>query len=89
MFDAGGNVFQWNEQSVSGGSYRGNRGGSFFYNYPALAASDPGYIDPTVDRGDIGFRVASLVPEPTTGLLLMAGVLGLAAARRTRASACL
>jgi formylglycine-generating enzyme required for sulfatase activity len=85
MFDAGGNVFQWNEQSVSGGSYRGNRGGSFFYNYPALAASEGGYIDPTVNRGDIGFRVASVVPEPGTGLLVIAGVLGLAISRRKTA----
>jgi hypothetical protein len=32
--------------------------------------------------------IVVVVPEPATGLLVMAGVLGLAVARRPRASAC-
>jgi formylglycine-generating enzyme required for sulfatase activity len=80
MFDAGGNVLQWNEQFV--GSGRGTRGGSWNYYGFYLAASYATAVTPTLEHGDIGFRVASLVPEPGTGLLVMTGLLGLAAQRK-------
>ena len=80
-FDMGGNVFQWNEQIVSG-STRGIRGGSWDGGANYLATSSPGYDDPTNGPFNVGFRVASLVPEPGTGLLVITGLLGLAAQRR-------
>ena len=80
MSDAGGNVFQWNEQIV--GSGRGLRGG-YWNNGPSfLAASSPNFGDPLDVPFGVGFRVASLVPEPGTGLLMMTGLLGLATRRR-------
>jgi formylglycine-generating enzyme required for sulfatase activity len=83
-FDQGGDATQWNEQIVPG-SYRGIRGGSWEGDNRLLAASFPSGAAPAGLNLDVGFRVASLVPEPTTGLLVMAGVLGLAVARRRRA----
>jgi formylglycine-generating enzyme required for sulfatase activity len=60
-FDQGGNVFQWNEQSVSDGSYRGFRGGMWIFGPGYLAASAPADGDPAGVQGlGIGFRVASL-----------------------------
>ena len=86
-YDQGGNVWEWNERIVDG-SLRGARGGS--WNSPALglAASDPNPVYfPTIESGAGGFRVASLVPEPGTGLLVMTGVLGMALRRRRTAKA--
>jgi formylglycine-generating enzyme required for sulfatase activity len=85
-FDQGGNVWEWNEQIVSG-SNRGLRGGSWNDVASYLAASNPNsYGGPTNEGGNVGFRVASLVPEPGPGLLGMTAVLGLAASRRRRAN---
>jgi formylglycine-generating enzyme required for sulfatase activity len=84
-FDQGGNVWEWNEEIVSG-SGRGFRGGSWVVNASYLAASVPGVNDPTDESGGVGFRVASLVPEPDAGLLGMTAVLGLSASRRRRAN---
>jgi hypothetical protein len=41
-------------------------------------------IDPKNGSADVGFRLAALVPEPGTGLLVFAGLLGLAGWRRKR-----
>jgi len=83
-FDQGGNVWEWNEQIVSG-SGRGLRGGT--WNGPAsrLAASDPGdIVGASLEASSVGFRVASLVPEPGTSLLVMIGLAGLAARQERR-----
>jgi len=84
-FDHGGNVFQWSERIVSSSieSFRGVRGGSWDVWGSFLAASDLPSGLPGNDTVEVGFRVASLVPEPGTGVLLMAGVLGAAITRRT------
>jgi len=84
-YDQGGNVWEWNEQIVSG-SGRGGRGGDWGYSANALAASDRGNYGPTNENDFVGFRVASLVPEPGPGLLGMTAVLALAASRRRRAN---
>jgi len=58
-------VWEWNEQIVSG-SFRGVRGGSWG-DFPSdLAASHPIFTNPTSEFDSVGFRVASLVPEPGT-----------------------
>jgi formylglycine-generating enzyme required for sulfatase activity len=83
-FDQAGNVWEWNEQIVSGGSSRGVRGGSWNSSASALAASGPSANFPHNETVNFGFRVASLVPEPGTSLLVMTGLAGLAARQRRR-----
>ncbi|MCC7476265.1 MAG: SUMF1/EgtB/PvdO family nonheme iron enzyme [Pirellulales bacterium] len=72
-FDQGGNVWEWNETKVASSS-RGVRGGSFaLSNF--LHASYRSSPDPTYEVDNVGFRVASLIPEPGSITLCMAGVL--------------
>ncbi len=86
-YDQGGNVWEWNEQ-ILGGSYRVLRGGSWSSNAGNLAASAPySGLNASTENNVVGFRVASLVPEPGTGLLVMSGVLGLALRRKRTAKA--
>ena len=83
-FDQGGNVWEWNETPYYSG--RGIRGGDWGTYASYLAASYPDYNAPAGEGGSVGFRVASLVPEPGPGLLGMTAVLSLAASRRRRAN---
>jgi len=85
-YDQGGNVWEWNEEIVYG-STRGIRGGSWVSSASNLAASYPYSGGPAGENLYVGFRVASLVPEPGTGLLVMTGVLGLALRRKRLAKA--
>ena len=76
-YDMGGDVWQWNEANFNDLS-RGMRGCSWKMGAPALAAyerfaSSPD--GPTVSNEDIGFRVASAVPEPGSVTLLIAGAI--------------
>src|SRR5208283_1024762 len=57
-FDQGGNVYQWNEQIVSGSS-RGNRGGGFVGDAYNLSAAAADYNFPTDENSNIGFRVVT------------------------------
>jgi formylglycine-generating enzyme required for sulfatase activity len=79
-FDQGGNVGEWNEWMPL---TPGVRGGEWVTGAAALAASDRVGTLPSFEIGFIGFRVASLVPEPDGSLLAMLGLAGLAARRRT------
>jgi hypothetical protein len=74
-------VWEWNEAIIFGS--RGVRGGAFFGDSNDLAASFRGFTFPSLEAADFGFRVATL-PEPGSGLLLIMGMLGLAAAHRQR-----
>jgi formylglycine-generating enzyme required for sulfatase activity len=82
-FDMMGNVWEWMESPYSDLSYgvysgRGERGGS--YNYNAYDLSSSGERDsgsPDIARDDLGFRVASEVPEPASLSLLAVGALAL------------
>jgi sulfatase-modifying factor enzyme 1/PEP-CTERM motif-containing protein len=67
-FDMGGNVYQWNEALISGSS-RGLRGGSFNNVTSFLLSSNRGSGPPSLVIRTVGFRVASDVPEPSTGVL--------------------
>jgi formylglycine-generating enzyme required for sulfatase activity len=79
-FDQGGNVWEWNE-SIRYGSYRGLRGGSFYYFVSYLHASYRYYNYPAFESFDIGFRVSE-VPEPGTMALLALGAVGMLRRRR-------
>ena len=80
-FDQGGNVWEWNETVVTG-SFRGLRGGGWntFYDGSNPLASDFRHReDPTLLGPDIGFRIASVIPEPSSMAICLLGlaVLGL------------
>jgi sulfatase modifying factor 1 len=85
-FDQAGNLSEWNEQIVEGVVFwRGVRGGD--WNDASSSGSwslAPGIGIPASEGARIGFRVASLVPEPGTALLLMTGLAGLAARQERR-----
>ena len=79
----GGNVEEWNETAVE--SRRGFRGGSFYTDAGNLLAATRSRNDPWIEGSNIGFRVASSVPEPGS-LLVWAGlgVMGLIWFRRRK-----
>ena len=81
--DQGGNVSEWNEAIiVTEGFPRGRRGGQFAGGDPTmLGAAFRSQNGPDAESLNLGFRLA-MVPEPSTGLLVIAGLLGLSA--RTR-----
>jgi sulfatase modifying factor 1 len=83
-FDQGGNVWEWNEAII--GSNRGNRGGSFT-DSPFYLSTTPRFSRrPTEENAVAGFRLAMIpAPEPGTGLLVVAGLLGLGVRRRVSA----
>jgi formylglycine-generating enzyme required for sulfatase activity len=83
-FDQGGNVWELNEAIISV-SNRGVRGGSYVNSTSDLAASTRFSIwGASLENSFVGFRVASPIPEPGTGLLVMTGMLGLAIRLRAR-----
>jgi Sulfatase-modifying factor enzyme 1/PEP-CTERM motif len=68
-FDQDGNVWEMNETSLHQ-DYRGLRGGSYYrFDYSNLHASVQNYFSPSNRDINLGFRVASVVPEPSTVLL--------------------
>ena len=84
-FDQGGNVAEWNEALMTEtGWVRGLRGGAFSKYGENMRSSvrRNAYLE---SYREIGFRLATTVPEPDAGLLLTAGALGLAVLRRARA----
>lgn len=78
-FDQGGNVSEWND--LVAGSDRGIRGGSYdgFGTYYLNAR---GESFPSNEHSSIGFRLASAIPESTTGLLAILGLFPLFSRRR-------
>ena len=82
-FDQNGNLSEWTE-SRYGSLSRILRGGSFLTGSPlALSASSRATSNSMFPGQEfVGFRVASIVPEPSTGLLMGMGLLGLAKWRR-------
>ena len=86
-FDQGGNVWEWNEAIVyqdADYAYRGLRGGSFASDDYDLQASYRNYNGyPTSEGNIIGFRVSE-VPEPSSIIALLGGLVGLLGMRRRR-----
>jgi formylglycine-generating enzyme required for sulfatase activity len=67
-FDMGGNVWQWNETSIND-THRGLRGGSFINYQEYMLSSTRGHTFPYHNVDGFGFRVAAVVPEPSTGIM--------------------
>jgi formylglycine-generating enzyme required for sulfatase activity len=81
-FDQGGNVWEWNEKKFISFDVRGIRNGGWEIGALRLARNQGGSAGAAFENTTIGFRVASLVPEPGTGLLVMTGLLGFAYRQR-------
>lgn len=83
----GGNVLEWTESAFDGINNTWNedreiRGGGWFHESTTVSASEQNRHAPQLDSVDIGFRVASIVPEPSTRLLVALGLCGLLLKRR-------
>lgn len=82
-FDQGGNLWELNEEIVTG-SRRVIRGGGFDVSSAYMASSERLGFGPEASSAYVGFRLA-YIPEPGTGLLVIAGVIGFAVRGRARA----
>jgi sulfatase modifying factor 1 len=82
-FDQGGNVHEWNETAVTGSSL-GLRGGTYGHDSDFLHASLRDDGGPTFEIFFVGFRVASLIPEPGSLTLCAVGVMMLVLRRRRK-----
>jgi formylglycine-generating enzyme required for sulfatase activity len=85
-FDQGGNVSEWNENAgnVGGFYFRDVRGGSWVNSASFLAASNSSLVNPALEQSDIGFRVATVVPEPGTVAILFIGSVATILRRRRK-----
>jgi formylglycine-generating enzyme required for sulfatase activity len=83
-FDQGGNVWEWND-TISNSPDRWARGGgwNFLSSSFGLHANNQGLQLMPAESNYIGFRVAEVIPEPSTLVLAAAG-LGMILARRRR-----
>jgi hypothetical protein len=97
-FDQGGNTWEWNETITGPGVNRVVRGGMLTASASFLAASSRAGQLVTIQAGNQGFRVASLVEAPMPalgpipaallgGLLTSTGLLLLVTERGRRAAA--
>jgi len=93
----GGNVYEWEESSGDlansiGSSSRGVRGGDWGGSSSNLSSSTRGFVNPSLEYGFLGFRVASLsssgppaVPEPSMMVIgTLFGLGGLIGKRRMK-----
>jgi sulfatase modifying factor 1 len=81
-FDMGGNVWQWNEASIP--FNRGERGGAFNISSDFMLSSARQSFNPAFGTDNVGFRLASTIPEPSSLVLAALGFIGLAAWRLRR-----
>jgi formylglycine-generating enzyme required for sulfatase activity len=83
-FDQAGNVGEWNE-TLTGPTMRGYRGGTYGDGIGGTAAATRGSGDHMLRTIGLGFRVASVIPEPTSQWLCsMAACSVLCGMRRRR-----
>jgi formylglycine-generating enzyme required for sulfatase activity len=86
-FDQSGNVWEWNESLIpllSGALGRGVRGGTWGSIANTLPASHRSFSGPAVEQNNVGFRVASQIPEPATAFVLAAGCVTILGCRPRR-----
>ena len=86
-YDQAGNVTEWIEQPLFDSFARRVRGGSWFDASPALLSSSYGGDDPSKRFSHLGFRVAAIVPEPASLVLLLVGTVFIALSFRRPAEA--
>jgi formylglycine-generating enzyme required for sulfatase activity len=74
--DMGGNVVEWNESLANPiqGPQRVTRGGDFMSPASDMASASQGGYLPTAEASFIGFRVAYIIPEPSTLMLILFGL---------------
>jgi len=65
-FDMSGNAWDWNDLDGVAGSSRGLRGGSWADIASAVSSAFRATRDPSPGGANVGFRLASPVPEPAT-----------------------
>jgi len=70
LYDASGNVYEWNDLDETG-SFRGIRGGGYGDNAFNVSSANRSPFDPSLDSVGIGFRI---VPEPSTWVMGVAGI---------------
>jgi len=73
VYDMGGNVAEWTETLGEVG-YRITRGGAFVSLAGDLSSSSAQPLPPGTQSDYVGFRVADIIPEPTTVALFLVGV---------------
>jgi formylglycine-generating enzyme required for sulfatase activity len=76
-FDQGGNVHEWSEAVSESGFGREIRGGSHHDGPGSMAVGSRLADVPSNETRVEGFRLV-MIPEPATGLLVAAGLIGLA-----------
>ena len=76
--DMGGNVNEWTDSISDIADFKITRGGSFINHESALQSSTTTPYEPTNEGDEFGFRIAYLIPEPSTVALLFLGLLGCA-----------
>jgi len=83
-FDMSGNVYEWNDLKGVAGSSRFLRGGN--WDDPALYLSSSSTLEypPSNEGNSSGFRLAGIIPEPSSLSLLLAGGAVLMAGRRRK-----
>ena len=70
LYDASGNVYEWNDLDETG-SFRGIRGGGYGDNAFNVSSANRSPFDPSLESVGIGFRI---VPEPSTYAMALAGL---------------
>ncbi len=75
--DMGGNVEEWTE-TFEPSNYRIARGGGLYDYAPALSVTGQDPSDPTTESHLLGIRVAYIIPEPSSLMLVLLGSLGCA-----------
>ena len=71
----GGNVEEWTDTFVAPG-YRVMRGGGAFEGETSLRVTHQNLADPSTEGDGFGLRLAYIIPEPATLVLMFFGSLG-------------
>lgn len=84
-YDQSGNINEWTETVYNSPSApRAIRGGGYYMSATTLRASRRGSTNPAQEGGYFGFRVAAVVPEPSSFVALGGGLVPLLALSRRR-----